>query len=363
MHPKRTSNVQALDAERSRASSAFSLVLAVILCALTAGSSMPSFDGATQWIGTPALTPAALRGKIVLVDFWEYTCLNCLRTLPYLREWYKRYSGDGLVIVGVHTPEFSFSGEPKQIADATKRLGVDWPVAVDDRRAIWNRYGINVWPTEMLFDQQGRLVETQIGEGNYPQTERNIQALIRADRKNAVLPPLMALLPQDSYDKPGAVCYPHTPEVLIENTPVADAPQFGNPSEDIQYADRATHKDGGVYLDGYWHATKEALVFGGGSGYFLMPYRAIEVTAVLTPERGTARVNVLQDDKPLARENAGADIRYDSSGTSYLNVDTSRAYRVVMNNLYGAHELKLVPQGAGVAVYDVAFESCEIPSK
>ncbi|MBV8636653.1 MAG: redoxin family protein [Candidatus Eremiobacteraeota bacterium] len=363
MHPERTENVEALEAGSRRASSAFSLVLAALLCALTSGSSMPAFDGATQWIGTPPLSPAQLRGKIVLVDFWEYTCLNCLRTLPYLREWNKRYGSDGLVIVGVQTPEFSFSGEASQVSGAMKRLGIDWPVALDDRRAIWNRYGINEWPTEMLFDQQGRLVETQIGEGNYPQTERNIQALIRVDRKGAALPQPMALLPEDSYDKPGAVCYPHTPEVLIENTPVADAPRFGNPAEDIEYADRSAHKDGGVYLDGYWHATKEALVFGGGSGYFLMPYRAIEVTAVLTPGHGTTRANILQDDKPLARDDAGADVRYDSSGTSYVNVDTSRAYRIVMNKTYGAHELKLVPQGAGVAVYDVAFESCEIPSK
>ncbi len=324
---------------------------------------MPSFEGATSWLGTPPLTTSDLRGKIVLVDFWEYTCTSCLRTLPYLHEWYKRYRDDGFVIVGIQTPEFTFSGEAKQVSDAMKRLDITWPVALDDGRAVWNRYGINVWPTEMLFDRDGHLIETQVGEGNYPQTERNIQTLIRASNKNAVLPAPMALLPQDSYDKPGAVCYPHTPEVVIENTPVADAPQFGNPSEDLQYADRSAHRDGGVYLDGYWHATKEALIFGGGSGYFLMPYRAIEVRVVLTPERSPTRVNVLQDDKPLPRHDAGADVRYDSSGASYVSVDASRSYGIVMNKSYGAHELKLVPQGAGLGVYDVAFESCEIPSK
>lgn len=367
---KGTVNVQALDAECPRASNAFSFVRSICsafallaLCGLTAGASMPALDGGGQWIASAQSSPADLRGKIVLVDFWEYTCLNCLRTLPYLREWYKRYRDDGFVIVGVHTPEFSFSGESRQVSDAMKRLSIAWPVVLDDKRTIWNRYGITVWPTEMLFDREGRLVETQIGEGNYPQTERNIQSLIRASNKNAALPAPMALLPQDSYDKPGAVCYPHTPEVLIDQTPVANAPKFGNPSEDLEYADKAAHKDGGVYLDGYWHATKEALVFGGGSGYFLLPYRAIEVTAVLTSDRGPNRVTVLQDGKPVAREDAGADVRYDTSGSSYINVDASRSYQIVMNKTYGAHELKLVPQGSGVAVYDVAFESCEIPSK
>ena len=132
------------------------------------------------------------------------------------------------------------------------------------------------------------------------------------------------------------MCYPHTPEVLIENTSVANAPRFGNPAEALQYPDRLAHRDGGVYLHGYWHATKEALVFGGGSGYFLMPYRAIEVTVVLTPEHNATRVNVLQDGMPLSRADAGADVRYDSSGVSYVNVDASRAYHIVMNTSFGA---------------------------
>ena len=96
-------------------------------------------------------------------------------------------------MVGVQTPEFTFSGEIKQVSDAMKRLDITWPVVVDDRRALWNRYGIHEWPTELLFDRDGRLVETQIGEGNYPQTERNIQSLIRASDKNALLPAPTAL--------------------------------------------------------------------------------------------------------------------------------------------------------------------------
>ena len=122
---------------------------------------------------------AGLRGKVVLVDFWEYSCINCLRTLPYLRAWYERYHADGFTIVGVHTPEFAFTGEKKNVEAALARLHVTWPVALDDDDVIWKRYGVNGWPTELLFDQRGQLVEANFGEGLYQKTESAIQALLR----------------------------------------------------------------------------------------------------------------------------------------------------------------------------------------
>jgi thiol-disulfide isomerase/thioredoxin len=337
------------------------LGLSLLMCGFAVGGPIASFDGATRWLNSPALTPTDLHGKVVLVDFWEYTCLNCLRTLPYLREWYKRYHDDGFVIVGVHTPEFSFSGEPDEVESATKRLDVAWPVAVDASRAIWNHFGVNAWPTELLYDQSGHLVDVQVGEGSYPQTEAKIQDLLRAANPSLKLPAVMALLPADSYDKPGAVCYPHTPEILVEAVPIANAPRFGNPQTDIDYRDPGTHRDGSIYLDGFWHATQQAVASGGGDGYFDMSYHAIEVTVVMTPGRKANRVDVTQDGKPLAHEDAGADVRYDPNGTSYVDVDASRAYQVVENKNYGTHDLRLSPQGYGIAVYDLAFESCEVP--
>ena len=335
--------------------------LLILLCGFAPGASIASFDGATGWINSPVLHPGDLRGKVVLVDFWEYTCLNCLRTLPYLREWYKRYHNDGFTIVGVHTPEFAFSSQTPQIESAAKRLGIDWPIAVDSNLTIWKRYGINLWPTELLFDQSGRLVDAQYGEGNYPQTEAKIQALLHAADPALALPPVMPLLPQDNYDKPGAVCYPHTPEILIGQTPIADATAFGDPAKDLEYDDSGKHRDGAIYLSGYWHMTRDAAAFGGGRGYFDLAYHAIEVAVVMTPGSGSSRVIVTQDGKPLAREDAGADVHYDDAGNAYIEVDAARAYHVVENAVYGAHDLRLAPAGFGVAFYDVAFESCEVP--
>jgi thiol-disulfide isomerase/thioredoxin len=340
------------------------LGLLVLLCGFSVGTPMLNFEGAARWINSPGLDPAELQGKVVLVDFWEYTCLNCLRTLPYLREWYKRYHSDGFIIVGVHSPEFAFSSQADQVDAATKRLDVTWPVAVDGSLTIWKRYGVNEWPTELLYDQSGKLVEIQLGEGNYPYTESKIQGLLKAANPSLSLPPVMALLPQDSYNKPGAVCYPHTQEVLVGHQPVVDAPppMFGDPSSDLAYHDRSSeHRDGAIYLDGFWHATREALAFGGGSGYFDMAYHAIEVEVVMTPSGGATRVDVTQDGKPLAKDDAGSDVHYDATGMSYVNVDASRAYHVVENKKYGTYDLKLSPKGFGLAVYDVDFESCEVP--
>ena len=331
---------------------------------------VPPLDGGTSWIGSSRLTAGDLRGKVVLVDFWEYTCINCLRTLPYLHECYQRYHDDGFTIIGVHVPEFNFSHDDKNVTAAVTRLGITWPVVLDDDFVIAKRYQFSEWPQELLFDQNGNLVETHRGEGNYQETETKIQELLRAEHPNLTLPPVMALLPQDSYDKPGAVCYLQTPETYVgpwHGTKIADAPvsRFSDPSRDVLYADQTSeHKDGSVYLQGYWHVSPrgDAMISGGGDGYAAIRYHAIQVVTVMTPDPGTSmRVDVTQDGKPLAKDDAGADVRYDSSGTSYVTVDAARAYDVVMNAKFGSHELHLVPQKFGLGVYSFAFESCEIP--
>jgi thiol-disulfide isomerase/thioredoxin len=338
------------------------VTLAAGLLALGPGSSMPDFAGNSGWLNSPPLAPDALRGKVVLVDFWEYTCINCLRTLPYLRQWYARYRGDGFEIVGVHAPEFGFSGERANVAAALRRLNVTWPVVLDDDFSSWKRYGVQAWPTEFLFDRGGRLVESSSGEGGYQETEAAIQRLLRAGNPQLRLAPVMALLPQDSYDKPGAVCYPKTDEILVAQQGIADAPRFADPARDVDYADPATHEDGALYLAGYWRRTDQGAISAGSDGYAALRYHAVEVVAVMRPEAGKAvRVRVTQDGKPVGKTDAGTDVRYDADGNSYVTVDAPRAYVLIDNAAFGRHELRLFPDGVGLGIYDVAFESCEVP--
>jgi cytochrome c biogenesis protein CcdA/thiol-disulfide isomerase/thioredoxin len=142
------------------------------------GPTAPGFRGIDAWINSKPLSIDALRGKVVLVDFWTYSCINCLRTLPHLEAWDMRYRKAGLVIVGVHTPEFAFEHVVSNVRQATRRLGVRYPVAVDNEYKTWDAYGNNVWPAEYLIDRSGRVREYKQGEGRYADTERKIQQLL-----------------------------------------------------------------------------------------------------------------------------------------------------------------------------------------
>jgi thiol-disulfide isomerase/thioredoxin len=143
-----------------------------------ANATLPSFDGAVEWLSSKPLTGAELRGKVVLVEFWTYTCVNWLRTLPYVRAWAEKYREKGLVVIGVHTPEFGFEKNLDNIRRAMKEMRIEYPVAVDSNYAIWNAFGNQYWPAMYFIDAQGRIRHHHFGEGDYEQSERTIQQLL-----------------------------------------------------------------------------------------------------------------------------------------------------------------------------------------
>ena len=320
-----------------------------------------SFAGNTGWLNSPPIDAHSLRGSIVFVDFWEYTCVNCLRTLPYLREWYKRYAKYGFTIVGVHTPEFDFSAQPANVQAAVRRLDIDWPVVMDANLAIWNQYRNDGWPHEYLYDRSGRLVESVFGEGRYQDTERAIQRLLEAGGVHG-LPPVVPLLPQDSYTKPGAVCYPQTAELIVKHVPVATRARSSSPAAKTNIWTARTTIDGRLYLQGYWKRSSDAVVTTAPGDSAALAYHAIQVVAVMKPENGSSiHVNVTQNGRQLSHADAGADIRFDSAGHSFVVVNAARAYDLVANAAFGQYELRLSPQQYGLGLYSFAFESCEVP--
>jgi thiol-disulfide isomerase/thioredoxin len=141
-------------------------------------SHLPSFDGATGWLNSPLLDADALSGRVVLVDFWTYTCINWLRTLPYVRGWHEAYAGRGLVVVGVHTPEFPFESDVDNVRCAVGELAVPYPVALDPAYAVWDAFANRYWPAVYIADAEGRIVHQQFGEGGYDKCERVIQQLL-----------------------------------------------------------------------------------------------------------------------------------------------------------------------------------------
>ena len=149
-------------------------------------SRLPGFDGATGWLNSAPLAAEDLRGKVVLVDFWTYTCINWLRTLGYIRAWADRYAGQGLVVVGVHTPEFPFERDIDNVRQAVKDMAVEYPVALDSDYAIWRAFGNRYWPAVYIADAEGRIRHHQLGEGGYEECERVVQQLLRDAGRDGV---------------------------------------------------------------------------------------------------------------------------------------------------------------------------------
>ena len=162
-----TSQPQAIQAMRAAAPAA-----------LPVEGTLPPLDGAVQWLNSPPLTTAGLRGKVVLVDFWTYSCINCLRTLPYINAWARKYAPYGLVVIGVHAPEFAFERDIGNVRKAVHDLGIGYPVAIDNNYAIWRAFGNEYWPAHYFVDAQGRIRRHHFGEGEYAESERAIQALL-----------------------------------------------------------------------------------------------------------------------------------------------------------------------------------------
>lgn len=149
---------------------------------LANGSAAPEFTGISQWLNSPPLSMQALRGKVVLVDFWTYSCVNCINTLPHVKQWYEKYKDQGLVVVGVHTPEYAFEKSTANVEAALSRLGVRYPVAQDNGYGTWSAFRNEYWPALYLIDADGRIAYQHFGEGSYAETEAVIQKLL-AERK------------------------------------------------------------------------------------------------------------------------------------------------------------------------------------
>ena len=146
--------------------------------AAPAGTTAPEFTGIQQWLNSAPLAMRQLRGKVVLVDFWTYTCINCVRTLPYVKGWHEKYKDQGLVVVGVHTPEYPFERSTDNVKAAIKRFGITYPVAQDNQYATWGAYNNQFWPAVYLIDKQGKVVYQHFGEGAYAATEAKIRTLL-----------------------------------------------------------------------------------------------------------------------------------------------------------------------------------------
>ncbi len=315
------------------------------------------------WVNSEPVNIGDLRGKAVLIDFWDYTCVNCIRTLPYVIGWRERYTGLGLQVIGVHAPEFSFAKELDGVKAAIESFGIQYPVVMDNGYSIWQAYANRYWPAKYLVDKDGYIRYYHFGEGGYAETEQAIQMLLREIDPNVSLPDPMP--PVRESDMPGAVCYRVTPELYLGY----QRGRIGNPSglvtkQTATFWDPGMHAEGYFYLDGEWRWDEEHVMKPAGAtgeSRLSIRYTAKEVNLVMNPLLGRAcRVRLLLDGEALPQEHTGEDVRTDD-GQALVEVAGPRMYRLVSSPDIGSHELTLVTSDSGVAMYAFTFVSCVVP--
>ena len=288
---------------------------------------LPSLSGAAAWINTAPLTPESLRGKVVLVDFWTYSCINCLRTLPYVRAWADKYKDHGLVVIGVHTPEFAFEKNLNNVRRAVKDLGITYPVAVDNSYAIWGAYSNNYWPADYFVDAQGQIRGHAFGEGDYDQSERLIQTLLSQAGFAGVPTGLVTAQGKGVEAAPdeGQV---KSPETYIGYARAENFQSAGGLVKDHpgSYSAPAASQLNQWGLGGVWTVEGEKAILDSAPGRIVFHFHARDLHLVLGPSADgkPVRFRVLLDGKPPGADR-GIDVDAQGAGT----VSSQRLYQLI----------------------------------
>ena len=289
----------------------------------------PPLDGAVAWLNSPPLTREELRGKVVLVDFWTYSCINCLRSLPYVKAWAAKYKDQGLVVIGVHTPEFAFERDLGNVRQAVRDLGVTYPVAVDNKQTIWTAFNNLYWPAHYVIDGQGRIRHHQFGEGDYAQTEQVIQRLLVENGGRGV-PREVAAVQASGV---GAAASPQdrkSPETYL-GYDKAEGSLNPSPAKDQRhdYALVTPNTLNSWSIGGAWTVKGEAAVLDAAGGRVAYRFHARDLHLVLSPAMGggPVRFRIRIDGQP-----PGADHGMDADASGAGVVTEQRLYQLVRQN-------------------------------
>jgi thiol-disulfide isomerase/thioredoxin len=290
------------------------------------GSGAPEFAGAGQWLNSNPLTMAKLRGKVVLIDFWTYSCINCLRTLPYLAKWYDAYKDKGFVIVGIHTPEFAFERVTRNVQTAIQRFSIKYPVVQDNDYRMWKAYDNHYWPADFLVDQTGKIVAEHFGEGDYDKMEDDIRKLLAAG------PPVA---PDNGADlsKVGS------PEMYFGTMRLQNLASPETPHQGPQtYSAPADVPLNNFALVGNWSVDAENATLAKDQGAIVLHFKSGKAHMVAN-SASPITVSVTVDGKPQPP----------------VTIDGSRLYTLFDSEDYGEHLLELKIPKAGFQAYTFTF--------
>jgi thiol-disulfide isomerase/thioredoxin len=302
---------------------------------------------------------ASARGSVVLVDFWDSTCVNCLRTFPYLRAWHERYAARGLVIVGVHTPEFEFTADPGMVAAAVRDEKIPYPVLLDDSRETWQLYANHFWPAKYLVDARGYLRYEHFGEGAYGHTEEWIQRLLREAGDEASLPPILA--PVREADRPGAVCHPATRETYVGYLRGRlRAAEGYHPGEDVRHQGPGGEPPppGMFGAHGLWHHEAEYLeAREAGAGIELVCDAAGANLVVGSAGEPAGEIEITVDGAPVPPEERGKDV-IERGGRTFAVWERPRMLWLLDSAEFRRRRLRLSFLVPGTRAYAFTFTTC-----
>lgn len=295
--------------------------------------------------------------KVILLDFWTYSCINCQRTFPYLKAWHERYKDEGLVIIGVHSPEFAFEKKYENVLAAVKKWGIPFAIVLDNDHKNLRSYDTVYWPTKYLIDIDGFIVYKHIGEGGYQETEQKIRQLLDerhralADRKGSASEGLLGNLKEAvevDFSKIG------TPEIYFGSS--MNRGHFGNPEglrlgQTITYVLPGRFKANEVYIEGVWYNAVDHLELKSAKGRIVLAYKARAVNIVAGAAGEGARLRIRLDGKPLDARSRGRDVNADG----IAEVRAFDLYNIVAADVYAAHTLEIEVEGAGFSAYAFTF--------
>jgi thiol-disulfide isomerase/thioredoxin len=289
--------------------------------------SVPGPAAASGWINSEPLASSDLEGKVVVYDFWTYSCVNCVRTLPHLEAWYARYASDGLVIVGVHSPEFDFEKDPANVQHAVASLGVQYPVALDPDMDVWDAFANQYWPAKYIVDRDGRLRYVHYGEGAYDETEDVLRSLLGVDSSS---PRASAAGPDDAVGTAD-----ETPETYLGSLRGTTASPEGLRPGTNSYSVPSDVPQDAFALDGSWTVTDESVTAAAPGAAIVLHYRASEVNLVLG---GTGSVRVSVDGGPAMT----------------VDVDAHDLFNLLRDGPSGDHVVR-IEVDPGIAAYAFTF--------
>jgi cytochrome c biogenesis protein CcdA/thiol-disulfide isomerase/thioredoxin len=315
---------------------------------------LPPLSGAVAWLNSSPLTPQGLRGRVVLVDFWTYSCINCLRTLPYIRAWANKYRDHGLVVIGVHTPEFAFEKNVDNVRRAVGDLGIPYPIAVDNNYAIWRSFSNEYWPADYFIDGDGHIRGHEFGEGNYDKSEQLIQTLLREAGFSNV-PTGLVNVRGTGIEAAADMQLIRSPETYIGYERAQNFDNAGGIARDRTntYSEPAAQQLNKWGLAGAWTVGAEKAVLDSAPGRIVFRFHARDLHLVLGPsaEGKPVRFRVLLDGKAPG-ENHGVDIDAEGAGT----VTRQRLYQLIrQTGTIEDHTFEIEFQDPGVQAFAFTF--------